>query len=67
VQPAVAVKVKTGAVPAGKAAVNCVVVVGVIAVKLVGGVQYCALRDAPNSDIKNKNVSQKRIKCSSSD
>jgi hypothetical protein len=40
----VAVKVKTGAVPAGKVAVNCVVVVGVIAVKLVGGVQYCALR-----------------------
>jgi hypothetical protein len=34
------VKVKTGAVPAGKVAVNWVVVVGVIAVKLVGGVQY---------------------------
>jgi hypothetical protein len=67
VQPAVAVKVKTGAVPAGKTAVNWVVVVGVMAVKLVGGVQYCALRETPKKDKNNKNVSQKRMRCSSSD
>jgi hypothetical protein len=66
VQPAVAVKVKTGAVPAGKVAVNCVVVVGVMAVKLVGGVQYWALSGAQKNDRNNINVSQKRMELSSS-
>jgi len=42
VQPAVPVKVNTGAVPAGKVAVVCAVLVGVIAVVLVAVVQYCA-------------------------
>jgi hypothetical protein len=66
VQPAVAVKVKTGAVPAGKVAVNWVVVVGVMAVKLVGGVQYWALSGAQKNDRNNKNVSRKRMELSSS-
>jgi Flp pilus assembly pilin Flp len=38
----VPVKVNTGAVPAGKEAVVCAVLVGVIAVVLVAVVQYCA-------------------------
>jgi hypothetical protein len=42
VQPALPVNVKTGAVPAGKEAVVCVVLEGEMAVVLVAVVQYCA-------------------------
>ena len=45
-QPAVPVKVKTGAVPAVKDAVVWFVLVGVIAVVLVGVVQDCAKPEA---------------------
>jgi len=42
------------------------VVVGVMAVVLVGGVQYCALSGAQKNDINNINVSQKRMELYSS-
>ena len=54
----------TGAVPAGKVAVVCGVLVGVIAVVLLGGVQYCA---KPGAAIVNRRtiMAKKRMTGSS--